>query len=114
LNTLALLIGIILSWRLLKVFIYLFSLTLLASNPLQAFGWRTFKRMGASMQIRTQYRAVLILSVTIQLALFFIVASAGLWLDQLINGVASQITTHKVLYEVMTTLVLTVGFHPHR
>jgi len=58
------------------------------------------------MQIRTQYRAILILSVTIQLALFFIVASAGLWLDQLINGVASQITAHKVLYEVMTILVL--------
>jgi len=89
LNILALLIGIVLSWRLLK-----------------AYGWRTFKRIGASMQIRTQYRVVLILSVTIQLALFFIVASAGLWLDQLINGVASQITRNKVLYKVMTALVL--------
>jgi len=89
LNSLALLIGIILSWRLLK-----------------AFGWRTFKRMGASMKIRTQYRAILILSVTIQLALFFIVASVGLWLDQLINGVASQITRDKVLYQVMAALVL--------
>ncbi|KAF9650714.1 hypothetical protein BDM02DRAFT_3267747 [Thelephora ganbajun] len=89
LNVLALLIGIILSWRLTK-----------------AFGWRTFKRMGASMQIRSQYRAVLILSVIIQLALFFIVASAGLWLDQLVNGVVSQIATHKVLYEVLAVLVL--------
>lgn len=61
------------------------------------------------MQIRTQYRVVLILSVTIQLALFFIVASAGLWLDQLINGVASQITTRKLLYKVMTALVLAVS-----
>lgn len=70
--------------------------------------------MGASMQIRTQYRVVLILSVTIQLALFFIVASAGLWLDQLINGVASQITKNKVLYEVMTSLVLAVSSYPHQ
>lgn len=66
------------------------------------------------MQIRTQYRVVLILSVTIQLALFFIVASAGLWLDQLINGVASQITRNKVLYEVMTALVLAVSSFPHQ
>lgn len=65
--------------------------------------------MGASMKIRTQYRAILILSVTIQLALFFIVASAGLWLDQLINGVASQIAGHKVLYQVMAALVLAVS-----
>jgi len=89
LNVLALLIGVVLSWRLTK-----------------AFGWRTFKRMGASMQIRTQYRAVLILSVTIQLALFFIVASAGLWLDQLVNGVVSQVARQKVVYEVMTASVL--------
>jgi len=69
--------------------------------------------MGASMKIRTQYRAILILSVTIQLALFFIVASAGLWLDQLINGVASQITRHKVLYQVMAALVLAVSSCSH-
>lgn len=89
LNALALLIAIVLSWRLTK-----------------AFGWRTFKRMGASMQIRTQYRAVLILSITIQLAFFFIVASAGLWLDQLINGVVSKITNLKAIYEALTILVL--------
>jgi len=89
LNCLALLIGLVLSWRLTK-----------------AFGWRTFKRMGASMQIRRQYTAVLILSVIIQLALFFIVASAGLWLDQLTEGVISQLATRKTVYEVMTVLVL--------
>jgi len=70
--------------------------------------------MGASMQIRTQYRAVLILSVTIQLALFFIVASAGLWLDQLVNGVVSQIARQKVVYEVMTALVLAVSSSSHQ
>lgn len=58
------------------------------------------------MQIRTQYRAVLILSITIQLAFFFIAASAGLWLDQLINGVVSQITRGKAGCEVITILVL--------
>lgn len=89
LNAFALLIAIILSWRLTK-----------------AFGWRTFKRLGASMKIRTQYRAVLILSITIQLAFFFIVASAGLWLDQLINGVISHIMEQKVACEVVTILTL--------
>jgi len=69
--------------------------------------------MGASMQIRRQYTVVLILSVTIQLALFFIVASAGLWLDQLVNGVISQIATKKVVYQVMTVLVLVVSFYPY-
>jgi len=66
--------------------------------------------MGASMQIRRQYSAVLTLSVTIQLALFFIVASAGLWLDQLVNGVASQTAKGRVAYEVVTVLVLVVSF----
>lgn len=61
------------------------------------------------MQIRRQYRAVLILSIIIQLALFFIVASAGLWLDQLINGVVSQIAKGKVVCEVVTALVLVVS-----
>jgi hypothetical protein len=70
--------------------------------------------MGASMQIRRQYRAVLTLSITIQLALFFIVASAGLWLDQLINGIVSEIARGKVVYEVVTVLVLVVSSHSHQ
>ena len=68
--------------------------------------------MGASMQIRRQYSAVLTLSVTIQLALFFIVASAGLWLDQLINGVASQTAKGRTAYEVVTVFVLVVSLAP--
>ena len=65
--------------------------------------------MGASMQIRRQYQAVLILSVVIQLALFFIVVSAGLWLDQLINGVVSQFAKGNVAYEVVAVLILVVS-----
>jgi len=38
--------------------------------------------------------------------LFFIVASAGLWLDQLINGVPSQTAKGRVAYEVVTVFVL--------
>lgn len=68
--------------------------------------------MGASMQIRRQYRAVLTLSVIIQLALFFIVASAGLWLDQLLNGIASRFARGKVAYKVVTILVLVVSLTP--
>ena len=65
--------------------------------------------MGASMQIRRQYSAVLTLSVTIQFALFFIVASAGLWLDQLVNGVPSRTAKGRVAYKVVTVLVLVVS-----
>ena len=61
------------------------------------------------MQIRRQYQAVLILSVIIQLALFFIVASAGLWLDQLVNGVVSQFARGRAACEVVTVLVLVVS-----
>lgn len=44
----------------------------------QLFGWQTFKRVGASIKINRIYRLVLILSITIQLSLFFMAVTAGL------------------------------------
>ncbi|KAF8559361.1 hypothetical protein OG21DRAFT_1480717 [Imleria badia] len=56
LNAVALLVSAFLSWGLGK-----------------AFGWQTFKRVGASLTISRVYKIVLTLSIVIQLSLFFIV-----------------------------------------
>ncbi|KAG2350691.1 hypothetical protein BDR05DRAFT_921995 [Suillus weaverae] len=69
LNVVALLVSSFLSWRLAKL-----------------FGWQTFKRVGASIAISRVYKLVLVLSIVIQMSLFFIVIAISLWLDQLCNG----------------------------
>lgn len=75
----------------------------------QLFGWQTFKRVGASRTINRIYKLVLTLSITIQLALFFIVASIGLWLDSLINGVVGRHAEQASLYKVLMIVVLVVS-----
>jgi len=37
--------------------------------------------------------------MTIQLALFFIVAAAGLWVDQLYHGSVAHLSSHRKIYE---------------
>jgi hypothetical protein len=69
LNVVALLVSTFLSWRLAKL-----------------FGWQTFKRVGASITISRVYKLVLVLSIVIQMSLFFMVVAISLWLDQLCNG----------------------------
>lgn len=69
LNIVALLVSCFLSWRLSKL-----------------FGWQTFKRVGASIAISRVYKLVLVLSIVIQISLFFMVVAISLWLDQLCNG----------------------------
>lgn len=69
LNVVALLVSSFLSWRLAKL-----------------FGWQTFKRVGASIAISRVYKLVLMLSIVIQMSLFFMVIAISLWLDQLCNG----------------------------
>ena len=75
---------------------------------LQMFGWQTFKRVGASRTIKRVYQLVLVLSVTIQLSLFFVVASVALWLDQICNGAIGRLATQHKLYEVLLYIVLVV------
>jgi hypothetical protein len=61
--------------------------------------------MGASVRVHRQYTAVLVLSVIIQLALFFIACSVGLWIDQLANGSISRLSRNSGLYKsVLHTL----------
>ncbi|KZT22145.1 hypothetical protein NEOLEDRAFT_1150266 [Neolentinus lepideus HHB14362 ss-1] len=88
LNAVALLASAFLSWRLIRL-----------------FGWQTFKRVGASFIINRVYKFVLSLSIVIQLSLFFIVASLGLWLDQLWNGQIGMLTTHALRFKVVVLVV---------
>ncbi|KAG2156515.1 uncharacterized protein EDB93DRAFT_1247221 [Suillus bovinus] len=100
LNGVALLVSSFLSWRLAKL-----------------FGWQTFKRVGASIVISRVYKLVLVLSITIQLSLFFMVVAISLWLDQLFNGNIGRLNSSSVYKPLLIiTLILllpwlTAGWH---
>ncbi|KAG2117923.1 uncharacterized protein F5147DRAFT_669139 [Suillus discolor] len=100
LNAVALLVSSFLSWKLAKL-----------------FGWQTFKRVGASIVISRVYKFVLVLSIVIQISLFFMVVSISLWLDQLCNGNIGRLDTSpefKPLLIVTLILLLpwlTAGWH---
>ena len=74
----------------------------------KAFGWQTFKRVGASRSINRIYKLVLCLSIAIQLALFFILVSMALWIDQLYNGAIGHLATNSTLFKVIMIVVLVV------
>ncbi|KAJ7456580.1 hypothetical protein FB451DRAFT_1342099 [Mycena latifolia] len=84
LNVAALLISCVLTWKLVKL-----------------FGWQTFKRVGASLTINRIYKLVLVLSITLQLSMFFMGATVSLFLDQLFNGWAGQHAWYSSLYKIM-------------
>jgi len=87
LNVVALLISCVLTWKLVKL-----------------FGWQTFKRVGASLTINRVYKLVLLLSITLQLSLFFMGATVSLFLDQLFNGWAGRLAWYATLYKIMFIL----------
>lgn len=90
LNVVALFVSSFLSWRLAKL-----------------FGWQTFKRVGASIAISRVYKLVLVLSVVIQVSLFFIVIAISLWLDQLCNGNIGRLNSSPVYKPLLiVTLIL--------
>ncbi|KAF7978901.1 hypothetical protein HWV62_44415 [Athelia sp. TMB] len=89
LNCIALVLSVLLSWRLLKL-----------------FGWLTFKRVGASLTINRIYQLVLILSIIIQLSLFFMVVAVALWIDQLWHGKIARLATEVRLYKGLFIAVL--------
>ncbi|EJF66419.1 hypothetical protein DICSQDRAFT_142019 [Dichomitus squalens LYAD-421 SS1] len=93
LNVFALLVSAFLSWRLMKT-----------------FGWQTFKRVGASRTINRVYNLVLMFSIGIQLALFFVGVSAALWVDQVYNGNIGRLTQDPTFFKavMITVLVLLI------
>lgn len=86
-NCVSLVAGAVLSWRLVKM-----------------FGWQTFKRIGASLEINRVYKIILIFSIGLQLGFFFVIAAMGLWLDSLFNTVLGSNAEHVVLYRAFAIL----------
>jgi hypothetical protein len=72
----------------------------------QVFGWQTFKRVGASRTINRIYKIVLILSITIQLCLFFMLVTVSLWIDQLFNSTIGDLADFQTLYKVSSFITL--------
>ncbi|KAH8835940.1 hypothetical protein DL96DRAFT_1666532 [Flagelloscypha sp. PMI_526] len=70
------------------------------------FGWQTFKRVGASLTINRLYKVVLSLSITIQLAVFFVAVAVALWLDQLFNTNLGRQATFKIGYKIASIIIL--------
>jgi hypothetical protein len=89
LNVVALFVSAFLTWKLVKL-----------------FGWQTFKRVGASLTIHRFYKAVLVLSITLQLSLFFIFATVALWIDQLYNGSIGRLAAHGHAYKINGIMTL--------
>ncbi|CAE6344464.1 unnamed protein product [Rhizoctonia solani] len=89
LNGVVLLSSAYISWRLLKT-----------------FGWLTFKRVGASLEINRMYRVVLCLAIVLQLSLYFMVVSMALWIQELYNGPAAKETTLAPLYKAIVAIQL--------
>lgn len=67
--------------------------------------------MGASLTINRVYKCVLSLSIILQLAMFFVVASMGLWIDQLCNGFIADKAKAKIYYKVVIIIVGCVSQH---
>lgn len=88
----------------------LLAMSFLSYKLIKAFGWQTFKRIGASFAINRIYTLVLALSVAIQLSVFFIGADIALWIDQLYNGNVAQFTEHRTLWVGIYLGVLVVLF----
>ncbi|CAE6520374.1 unnamed protein product [Rhizoctonia solani] len=89
LNGVALLSSAYMSWKLLKT-----------------FGWLTFKRVGASLEINRMYRVVLCLAIVLQLSLYFMVVSMALWIQELYVGPAAEQTTLAPLYKTIVAIQL--------
>ncbi|KAJ7785881.1 hypothetical protein B0H16DRAFT_1670180 [Mycena metata] len=83
LNVAALFISCILTWKLVKL-----------------FGWQTFKRVGASLTINRVYKLVLVLSITLQVSMFFMAVTVSLFLDQLFNGYIGRLAWYSMVYKI--------------
>lgn len=62
-NAVSLLASIFFTWRLVK-----------------AFGWQTFKRIGASIEVNRIYKIMLTFSIGLQLAVFFVGQSPSVFM----------------------------------
>lgn len=58
--------------------------------------------------INRVYNLVLMLSISIQLSLFFVGASAALWVDQVYNGNIGRLTMQPTFFKAIMITVLVV------
>ena len=70
-----------------------------AESRLQAFGWQSFKRIGASVLVNRLYRLASTLFILIQLSFFFVATAMSLWVDQMYNGLFGSKGVHTGLYK---------------
>ena len=109
LNVVALFISAFLTWRLVKVSsIHSFFVIPPTFIHIQLFSWQTFKRVGASMTVNRVYKLVLVLSINLQLSLFFMLATIGLWIDQLWNGQIAHLARLAYIYKPIFVVVFIV------
>lgn len=61
------------------------------------------------MTINRVYKLVLVLSINLQLALFFMLATIGLWIDQLWNGQIVHLAKLAYVYKPIFIVVFIVS-----
>ena len=70
-----------------------------------------FDRVGAPDHVIKLYRLFLGLFTCLQLAVYLLVTSVALWVDQLVNGAIARISSHTTVYLALFTFTL-VAFIP--
>lgn len=75
---------------------------------IKLFGWQTYKRVGASREIKRIYKIVLIMLITLQLSLFFMIVTVSLWIDQLFNSLIGDFADFAKLYKATSLVTLTL------
>lgn len=74
----------------------------------QAFGWATFRQLGANAAVNRAYRLVLALSIFLQLDLFFLISWSALWLNQICTGPVFVIIRHGTIYKTIFAILVLV------
>ncbi|KAK0236774.1 hypothetical protein EDD85DRAFT_586533 [Armillaria nabsnona] len=76
----------------------LLTLLFLSANLYKVYANQSFSRVGGSPEINRIYKFVLLLSVMLQLAGFFTLASTGMWIDKISGGSIRRVARHLHLY----------------
>ncbi|KAG8999505.1 hypothetical protein FRB94_006148 [Tulasnella sp. JGI-2019a] len=88
-NAVVLVANAFLSWKVLKV-----------------FGWATFRRIGANRKVSNVYKVVLVMATLLQLALFFMLTSVALWIDQLHSGAIGRFSSHATVEITVLSIIV--------
>ncbi|TFK96961.1 hypothetical protein BDV98DRAFT_575222 [Pterulicium gracile] len=84
------------------------ALAVLSFLLFRTYSRQTFSRVGGSEKVQRIYTLVLVVSVLLQLACFFSLASAAMWIDKIVKSAVGIFATHKDLYLVAFILVALV------